>query len=88
MPMEDLILKLKQQLIEELDLEDTLPDDIETRAPLFAEGLGLDSIDVLSLVVMLGKEYGIQVEDAEEGQAILYSIQTIADHIQAQVGKS
>jgi len=86
-PMEDLILKLKQQIIEELYLEGVLPDEIDTDAPLFGEGLGLDSIDVLSLVVLLDKEYGIQVVEPEEGKAILYSIRTIVNHIQTEAGK-
>ena len=61
--MEELILKLKQQIIEELSLEDLTPDDIADDEPLFGEGLGLDSIDALSLVVVLDREYGIQIED-------------------------
>ncbi len=84
--MEDLILKLKEQIIEELDLEDMKPEEIITEEPLFGEGLGLDSIDALSLVVLLEKEYGIQVVDPEQGLAVLYSIRTIADHIQTETG--
>ncbi len=85
--MEDLILKLKQQIIKELGLEDIDPDEINTDEPLFGDGLGLDSIDALSLVVLLEKEYGIQVVDPDQGLAVLYSIQTIADHILAETGK-
>jgi len=84
--MEDLILRLKQQIIEELDLEDMKPEEIDTAEALFGEGLGLDSIDALSLVVLLEKEYGIQVVDPDQGLAVLYSIQTIADHIQTETG--
>lgn len=86
--MEELILKLKQQIIEELYLEDIKPEEISTELSLFGDGLGLDSIDALSLVVLLDKEYGVQVTDPEEGKAILYSIRTIADHIQACAGKA
>jgi acyl carrier protein len=78
---ENLILKLKRQIIEELALEDFEPADIGTDESLFDEGLGLDSIDALSLVVILDKDYGIQVLDPEQGKKILYSIRTIANYI-------
>lgn len=78
---EDLILALKQQIIEELALEDFKPEDIDTDASLFDEGLGLDSIDALSLVVILDNEYGIQILDPEQGKQILFSIRTIANYI-------
>jgi acyl carrier protein len=86
--MEELTLKLKKQIIEELYLEDIKPEEIDTDLPLFGDGLGLDSIDALSLVVLLDKEYGLKVVDPDEGKAILYSIQTIVDHIQASAEKS
>jgi len=86
--MEELTLKLKRQIIEELYLEDIKPEEIDTDASLFGDGLGLDSIDALSLVVLLDKEYGLQVVDPDQGKAVLYSIQTIADHIQAAAGKT
>lgn len=81
MKLNDLITQLKQQIIEELSLEDLTTDDIQDDEPLFGEGLGLDSIDALSLVVVLDREYGIQVEDPEQGKDILYSVKTIAEHI-------
>lgn len=80
--MDELILKLKQQIIEELSLEDLTVDDIQDDEPLFGEGLGLDSIDALSLVVVLDREYGIQIEDPEQGKDILFSVKTIAEHIE------
>ncbi|MBU2645165.1 acyl carrier protein [bacterium] len=80
--MEELIKKLKSQIIEELALEEFTPDDINADDPLFGDGLGLDSIDALSLVVVLDRIYGIQIEDPEAGKEILYSIKTIAEHIQ------
>ena len=58
-----IITKLKQEIIEVLNLEDVEPDEIETRAPLFGEGLGLDSIDALELIVLLEKNYGIKIDD-------------------------
>ncbi len=84
---EELIQKLKQQIINELYLEDITPEEIDTELPLFGDGLGLDSIDALSLVVLLDKEYGLQVTDPDTGKAVLYSIRTIADHIQSGQGK-
>ena len=80
--MDDLMTKLKQQIIEELSLEDLTVDDIGDDEPLFGEGLGLDSIDALSLVVVLDREYGIQIDNPEQGKDILYSVKTIAEHIQ------
>ncbi|PLX13659.1 MAG: acyl carrier protein [Marinilabiliales bacterium] len=79
--MDELIKELKQEIIEELNLEDIEAEDIEDDAPLFGEGLGLDSIDALSLIVILEKKYGLKIESAEDGKEILYSINTIAEYI-------
>lgn len=79
--MENLILKLKQQIIEALNLEDMEVEDIDTDAPLFIEGLGLDSIDALELNVLMEKEYGIKIRTSEEGKKILHSVRSMADHI-------
>ncbi len=80
--MEELIVKIKEQVIEVLNLEDIEPDDIDTDAPLFGDGLGLDSIDALELIVLLEKQYGIKIEDPKDGKKIFYSIRTIAEYIQ------
>ena len=80
----ELIQKLKQQIIEALYLEDIVPEEIDADSALFEDGLGLDSIDALSLVVLLEKEYGIQVTDPEQGRAVLFSVRTIAEHILSQ----
>ncbi|MBI4648619.1 MAG: acyl carrier protein [Bacteroidia bacterium] len=80
--MEAIVTELKKEIIEELNLEGMQPDDINNDAPLFGEGLGLDSIDALSLIVILEKKYGLKIETAEDGKKILYSIKTIADFIQ------
>ncbi|MBU0763733.1 MAG: acyl carrier protein [Bacteroidetes bacterium] len=82
--MDQLIKGLKQEIIDELNLEDMHVDDIDDDAPLFGEGLGLDSIDALSLIVILEKKYGLRIETAEDGKRILYSIRTIADFISEQ----
>lgn len=79
--MEDLIKKLKEQIIEVLNLEDLDIEDIETEAPLFNEGLGLDSIDALELIVLMEKEYGIKIDDPKKGKEIFYSVKTMADYI-------
>lgn len=79
--MEDLILQLKTNIIEVLNLEDMTPDDIENDAPLFGEGLGLDSIDALELIVMMEKEYGIKLKNPAEGKEIFKSINVMAQYI-------
>lgn len=80
--MEDLVLKLKEQIIEALNLEGVSPEDIDVKAPLFGdEGLGLDSIDALEIIVLLEKNYGIRLSNAAEGKAIFTSIGHIADYV-------
>jgi len=79
--MEELITKLKKQVIEHLNLEDISPDDIDEKEPLFGDGLGLDSIDALELIVLLEREYGIKIEDPAEGKKIFASIETIAEYL-------
>ena len=80
--MEDLVLKLKEQFIEALNLEEMTPADIENDAPLFGEGLGLDSIDALELIVLLEKNYGIRLANPAEGKAIFKSVNTIAEYVE------
>lgn len=80
--MEELILQLKEQIIEVLNLEDMTPADIDTDAPLFGEGLGLDSIDALELIVLLDKQYGIKLADSKAGKAVFKSVQVMAEYIQ------
>jgi len=80
--MEDLKTTLKQQIIDSLNLQGMKPEDIDDNAPLFGEGLGLDSIDSLELMVLLERNYGIKIEDAREGRKILTSVQTMSDYIQ------
>ena len=79
--MEELILELKEQLIDVLNLEEMTPDEIDTDAPLFGDGLGLDSIDALEIIVLLEKKYGIKLANAAEGKAIFTSIRSIADYV-------
>lgn len=79
--MEQLETRLKSQLIEALNLEGMTPDDIQTNEPLFGEGLGLDSIDALELIVMLEKNYNLKIEDPKDGRKVFHSIKTLADYI-------
>jgi len=81
--MDKLIQELKVDIIEALNLEDMQPDDIDANQPLFGNGLGLDSIDALELIVLLEKNYGIKIENPKDGKTIFYSIQTMADYINA-----
>ena len=80
--MDELILKLKQEIIEVLNLEDVKPEDIANDAPLFGDGLGLDSIDALELIVLMEKNYGIKLKDASQGREIFKSIEVMAAYIQ------
>jgi acyl carrier protein len=79
--MEELILKLKEEIIEVLNLEDVKPEDIDESAPLFGEGLGLDSIDALELIVLMEKNYGIKLKDPAQGKEIFKSIKVLAEYI-------
>lgn len=79
--MQDLILELKEKIIEVLNLEDMTPEDINENEPLFGDGLGLDSIDALELIVMIEKNYGIKLANPAEGKAIFQSVATIADYV-------
>lgn len=80
--MEELITNLKKQLIEALNLEETLPEDIEADASLFgADGLGLDSIDALEIILILERFYGIKIENPAEGKSIFYSVNSLAEYI-------
>lgn len=79
--MEELIEQLKVQIIKQLNLEDVEPGDIDPEEPLFGNGLGLDSIDALELIVLLEKEYGIKIENPKDGQKIFFSVKSMAEFI-------
>jgi acyl carrier protein len=78
---EELIVQMKQLIIDSLRIEGMSPDDIETDAPLFGEGLGLDSIDALQLVVAMEKDYGVIVPDAETGTVVFQSVRSMAQYV-------
>lgn len=79
--MEELVEQLKVQIIKQLNLEDLEPEDIDPDDPLFGNGLGLDSIDALELIVLLEKEYGIKIENPKDGQKVFFSLNTMAEFI-------
>ena len=78
-------LEIKKLIVESLALEDIAPEEIETEAPLFVEGLGLDSIDALELAMSLEEQFGVTVgEDPDENQRIFFSVQSLAEFVTAQ----
>lgn len=74
--------RLKAMLVEELNLEETDPKDIVDDAPLFGEGLGLDSLDAVELVVLVEKHFGIEIKDMDEGRIAFASIDSLAAFIE------
>lgn len=82
--MQDLINTLKHQVVEQLNLQNVKAEEIGDEQPLFAaEGLGLDSIDALELIVLLQQKYGIKLANPEEGPKVFYSVKTMAEYITA-----
>jgi len=79
--MNELIKQLKEEIIEVLNLEEVTPEDIDENAPLFGDGLGLDSIDALELIVLMEKNYGIRLTDPAQGKEIFKSVAVMADYI-------
>ncbi len=81
--MDKLIADLKTQIIAQLNLQDTEPEDIGNDQPLFVEGLGLDSIDALELIVLLQQQYKIKLSNAEDGPKVFKTVRTMAEYITA-----
>jgi acyl carrier protein len=82
METEALVVQLKEHIIKYLNLVSLTPDDIKNNEPLFGEGLGLDSIDSLELIVLLEREYGIKITDPKEGRKVMGDINSMVDYIQ------
>ncbi|HXB42813.1 MAG TPA: phosphopantetheine-binding protein [Puia sp.] len=85
--MDTLIADLKRQIVDQLNLVDIKPEDIGDDQPLFIEGLGLDSIDALELIVLLQQHYKIKLANAEDGPKVFYTVKTMADYIRANQPK-
>ena len=83
MNMEQLMKELKKHIVEALNLKHLKPEDIGDDQPLFVEGLGLDSIDALELIVLLQQEYNIKINNAEDGPKVFSSVRSMAEYITA-----
>ena len=79
--MEQLVLELKNEIIKALNLEELTAEEIDENAPPFGEGLGLDSIDALELIVLLEKKYGIRLNDPAQGKEVFRSVAVMADYV-------
>jgi len=88
MDRDELKRSLKQLLIDGLRLHDLRPDDIEDAAPIFVEGLGLDSVDALELVVLVEEKFSIQIPDEDVGKRAFASIDALTDYVTAELDKS
>jgi acyl carrier protein len=82
MEFEALKQQLKEQIISFLNLTPLTPEEIKDDEPLFGDGLGLDSIDSLELIVLLKREYGIDIRDPKDGRKVLVDLNTMALYIQ------
>ena len=83
MDAQELKQQLKAQIIEQLNLEEVKVEDISDDQALFGDGLGLDSIDALELIVLLERHYGIKITDPKQGQTVFRSVNTMAEFIQS-----
>lgn len=76
--------EIKELIVEVLALDDVAPEEIEDSEPLFVEGLGLDSIDALEIALAIEKRWGVKIRNEELGQEVMFSVETLADHIGQQ----
>ena len=81
--MDKLMNDLKSQIVAQLNLQDVRPDDIGNDEPLFNEGLGLDSIDALELIVLLQQQYKLKLASSDEGPKVFRTVRTMAEYIKA-----
>ncbi len=80
--VEEIIPKLKELIIKQLNLEGVTPETFDSDMPLFGEGLGLDSIDAIELSVLLDRNFGIKLADPKEGRKVFQSVRTMAEYVQ------
>lgn len=85
--MADLKDRIRVLIVEKLRLEKVKPEDIGDETPLFGEGIGLDSVDALELVVALEKEFGIRIADEDLGPKVFQNVGTLAAFVEAKGGK-
>jgi acyl carrier protein len=78
---EELVHELKGLIIEKLNLQDLVPANFDGELPIFGEGLGLDSIDAIELVVLFEKNYGIKFQDPKDARKVFVNLNTMADYI-------
>ncbi|MCW3124811.1 MAG: phosphopantetheine-binding [Bacteroidetes bacterium] len=81
--MEELMKTLKGQIVEQLNLQQIQPEDIGDDQPLFVEGLGLDSIDALEMIVLLQQKYGIKLANPADGPTVFKTVRSMAEYITA-----
>jgi len=81
MELSDIKKNLKELLVDNLSLEDINPEDIKDDEILFGEGLGLDSLDAVEIVVLLQRNYGLEINDMNEGKKVFHSIDTLANYV-------
>lgn len=82
--LDALMSDLKIQIIEQLNLQEVKPEEIDNDQPLFREGLGLDSIDALELIVLLQQHYNIKLNNPADGPEVFYSVRSLAEFITAE----
>jgi acyl carrier protein len=80
--MKQLLQELKRKIVEELQLEDVTPDELADETPFFDGGLGLDSVDLLILVALVDRDYGIQIFNRELGEKVFITLSTLAEYIE------
>ena len=79
--MKELLRELKIKIVEELQLKDVNPDQLGDDTPFFDRGLGLDSVDLLVLVALVDRDYGVQIFSRELGEKVFITISTLAEYI-------
>jgi acyl carrier protein len=88
MDRDELKRSLKNLVVDGLRLQDVRPEDIEDAAPIFVEGLGLDSVDALELVVLVEERYNIQIPDEDVGKRAFASIEALTDYVSTELAKA
>ncbi len=79
--MKQLLEELKKKIVEELQLQDVTPDDLADETPFFDGGLGLDSVDLLILVAVVQRDYGVEIFSRELGEKVFVTLSTLAEYI-------